>query len=138
MKSSIRYTILLVSLALYIYSLFQPAFTCKNDRTGWLGYEVLFFGWLGLLSLDPRWFANIGLLLAWFKFLSPTAKVPLLELVSPFILLSAITALVLFNPIGCPGVDTPTAVSGLALGGYLWVAANLVTFCGLFALSKDD
>ncbi len=136
MKQSLRYTFLLVCLVLYICCLFQPAFTCQNDRAGWLGYEVLFLGWLGLLSLDPRWFANIGLLLVWLKLLSPSTEVPLLKFISPFILICAISALVFFSPIGCPGMDTPTAVSGLALGGYLWVVTLLLTSLVLFVSSK--
>ena len=136
MKKPLSYIFLFISLALYICCLFQPAFTCQNGRASWVGYEVLFLGWLGLIGLDPRWLANIGVMLIWLKLSSPSINVPLLKFISPFILICATSSLVLFSPIGCPGMDTPTAVSGLALGGYLWVVALLLALFGLFISSK--
>lgn len=137
MKILFRYFFLLVSLALYVGCLFQPAFTCQNGQVGRLGYEVLVLGWLGLIGLDPRWLANIGLALIWLKLLSPTIEVPLLKFILPFIFICAISALVLNSPFACPGMDTPTATSGLTLGGYLWIGAIFSALLASITLIKQ-
>ena len=54
--------LLLIASGAYLASLPLPAFTCATGRS-FLGYEVLLLGYAGLLTLDPRWFANLGVLL---------------------------------------------------------------------------
>ncbi len=140
----IRYFIVIISSVLYLASLFQPAFQCV--RGSWLGYEVLILGWLGFIAIDPRWLANLAFyyIVYWHitKISSKEINKKYLLLVLLFTFLSGLTALFIFSPIGCPGIDTPTGVKGLDMGGYLWVIAlcfisiSTIIIDKLFLLNK--
>ncbi len=123
----IKYFIIGVSCALYVASLFQPAFICIKESA--LGYQILMFGWLGVFALDPRWFANFAFFYVIYchyaKINSKKTNTTLGELSVIFMVIVGATTLFIFNPLGCPGLDTPTAVKGLDIGGYLWVASLL-------------
>ena len=115
------------SVVLFAASLTQPAFVCQGKS--WLGYEVLMLGWLAVLGLDPRWWANLALQFVWRWLFCGSAKpVPKLPII--FIGLAALSAPMLPSGIGCPGMDSPTAAKGLAIGGALWVASLSVAFVG--------
>ncbi len=122
---------LLVSMGLFALSLTQPVFVCHYKGLSWKGLEVLVLGWLALISLDPRWFANAALAYLWWWLLGPAAR-PFPLKSSVFILLAALSAPLIPSPVGCPGMDTPTAASALAAGGYLWSAALVVAVIGAF------
>jgi hypothetical protein len=118
-----------LAITLYVASLMLPAFSCPNT-TSPLGYEVLLTGWLGIIALDPRWIANVGFL--WFVIATLFTKVAR----PPLWLFGAMALLALFSfapAAGCGGAGGAPGVSkGLALGGYLWVAAMaLVLIVGL-------
>ena len=118
-------TVLLCTGALLLYtaSSFLPAFTCAHTKS-FPGYTVLMIGFMGVLGLDPRWFGNIGFVLLLIASLKS----------SPFqrpriMLATAVLALTSFGQAaGCEGGGGAPAVStGLAIGGYLWVAALLAS-----------
>lgn len=52
-----NYLVVLVSLAVYLGSLFLPVFEFQSHSPV-QGFEVLLLGWLGLLALNPAWLAN--------------------------------------------------------------------------------
>jgi len=111
---------LLISILLYAASLSQPVFTCHQPSSR--GYETLLLGWAGLFVLEPRWLANLTLLPVWWYLLRfPSRPLPTRALVITALL--AISVPLWISPVGCPGVDTPTAALGLALGAYLWLIA---------------
>jgi hypothetical protein len=121
-KRAMPYSRLLASLALllFIASLLPPAFTCKSGIE-FSGYAVLSFGWAGILGLDPRWFANIGFLVLVARCFANPKRFPRIALAAALLAASS------FAPAaGCPATGgAPAMSSGLALSGWLWVAAIL-------------
>ena len=109
-----------IAVILYVCSLFLPAFTCGSTKS-FPGYGVLAIGYMGLLVLDPRWFANIGFVWLTVACLrSSSSRHPIVAGVT------ALLALASFAPAaGCEGGGAPGISTGLAFGGYLWVAALL-------------
>jgi restriction system protein len=136
MRTPLRIAVAAVSVAAFVAACFQPAFLCQHGGRSWAGYEVLAIGWLGVVGFDPRWWANVCLVLLWRWLLLdkprgfPRVSFSLCLLVAP-------SALVLNSPIGCPGMDTPTPAIGPAAGSYLWAAALLVAAIGSALASRQ-
>ena len=115
-----------ISVVLYMISLFLPAFDCgEGRRPSWLGYEVLESGWLGIIALEPRCYANIlyfycVVLGAVQKKYKPNPYIVF------FLFISAVSSPFFPGWVSCPSVDTMTSAKGLAVGGYLWVCAIIL------------
>lgn len=109
----------IVAVILFAASLALPAFVCPMGVVGYRGYHVLATGWAGLLGLDPRWFANIGFLVLVARSLVAPGKLPWVAGAT------ALLAVLSIAPAGgCPAPGGAPAMSaGLAIGGWLWVAA---------------
>jgi hypothetical protein len=65
MKQSLTTWILYLSFSAFLLCMFLPAFIFR-DTNEYLGWGVLLFGPLGLLSLSIAWFANPLLCFSWF------------------------------------------------------------------------
>lgn len=121
--------LLLLALAGYGASLFTRPFACVSGEGMW-GYEVLMSGWVGLLGLDPRWYANPAMLwmacCAWFGWRSWFT-------LSGAVLCIVLAAAAVLPAPGCAGGPGSLAMSrGLQVGGYLWmVSVVLVAFSAL-------
>jgi hypothetical protein len=130
MTNHIPRTISLIAVPLYALSLFHPAYVCKG--TDMMGYGILVLGWLGVVMLDPRWFANVG-----FAFLLVmTFKGRLAGHVALFTGLLALGAFLPAAACGAPGGSLDTS-KGIALGGILWVAAILMACLANQLLPRD-
>jgi hypothetical protein len=115
-------TLSLVAAGCYAASLFLPAFSCAHTA-GFPGYIILAVGYMGLLALDPRWFGNLGFAFLLFLTLKTSARSR-----PGFVGGTALLALAaLFSAPACGGAGgAPVISTGLALGGYLWMAALLL------------
>lgn len=122
-QNRLRKLSLLTSEFFFALSLFFPAFQCH--RPSWLGYEILFLGYMGILALDPRWLANIFIIFIWIWLAQPSIKAPPKKM-SVLLIACGVSAPLYPSHVGCPGMDTPTAATGLALGGYFWAASLVV------------
>jgi|688.fasta_scaffold637574_2 hypothetical protein len=115
-------TVRLCVIAVFFYacSLFLPAFTCGSNES-FPGWGVLALGWMGLITGDPRWFANLGFILLTVACLRPsTSRHPIAAGITALLALASFVA----PAAGCEGGSgTPNWSTGLDLGGYLWVAA---------------
>lgn len=90
-------------------------------------------GWIGLLTLDPRWLLNPLFFLVTLSNISPTKiKVPNKITYAILLILGASTAL--FIPaLSCgEGPGAPGLSVGLVTGGYLWVTAIILGGLGVF------
>lgn len=119
MPRSLTLLLCLCAIGLYGASLFFPAFTCQYKQS-FPGYTVLAIGYMGLLGLDPRWFANICFVVLLASSLKSSCQI------RPFVAAAtAILALASFaSAAGCEGGGgAPSMSTGLALGGRLWVGA---------------
>ncbi len=112
------------SMVLFLASLFFPALNCVG-RVGPTGWDVLIGGWMAVLTLDPRWFANVLLLRTWsWSIKDRTAPKPTKSAcVAAVMAVTSLMVPAMACGIGAGGAEPST---GLAFGGYLWVAA--VTF----------
>ena len=129
----LRYFLLFpaVSMGIFAISLMQPAFTCSNQASH-LGYDVLLMGWMAILVLDPRWWANVAVLYLWWWVIVPNERL-FPKKINYFVLLAAAATVFLPSPVGCPGgAGARDAATGLASGGYLWTAALVVAVIGTF------
>ncbi|WP_331983692.1 hypothetical protein [Chitinimonas sp.] len=114
-----------LSVGLYIASLTQRVFVCPPGQLSWHGYEVLIYGWTSLMSLDPRWLANLPLWLVWLYLFTPAAKVrPRYSIAA--LVLTGISLPYIPNIAGCFAADFPQRTHGLASGAQLWLAAIAV------------
>ncbi|WP_331352963.1 hypothetical protein [Cellvibrio sp. UBA7671] len=112
--------IIIFSLMLFAISMWLPAFECTRDSLK--GYEVLISGWLGIIGLDPRWYANV--LYAYVIFRSLINKNYTPSTISSALLVSAaIASFVFISPLACPAMDTMSPSKGLAVGGKVWCSA---------------
>jgi hypothetical protein len=111
-----------LALTLYACSLFFPVFSCEHYES-LLGYEVLLVGPLGLLLADPRWLGNVCFVaLAVFTLRLAAFRRPVWAgLTAAFAISST-----LWPAQGCSGGGAMNSALGLALGGYLWIAALLL------------
>jgi hypothetical protein len=121
------------AIGLFLCSLFLPVFLCASKS--FIGYEVLAMGWMGVLGLDPRWFANIGfILLIWRSMHSQNAAPWLIAVTAVFAIASLLPAAGCAAPGGAPGTS-----KGLALGGYVWLAAMLsACWANLMSVATTD
>ena len=112
--------IIIFSLLLFAISMWLPAFECTRDSLK--GYEVLISGWLGIISLDPRWYANVVYAYVIFRNLINKNYTP--STISSALLVSAaIASFAFISPLACPAMDTMSPSKGLAVGGKVWCGA---------------
>ncbi|WP_341676135.1 hypothetical protein [Niveibacterium sp. SC-1] len=118
-QNPVSYSLVAVSLALYGVSLALPTAVC-GDLKSYRGYEVLEIGLFGLLTLDPRWFANIGY---------GVMVVSALRISSDKAWIATFWAVILATPtlfipfLGCAAMDHPEWSEALGPGAYFWIAA---------------
>ena len=119
----------LAAIGLYGSSLLLPAFTCAHTKS-FLGYAVLAVGYMGLLGLDPRALGNVGFVLLLISSLRAPMKFrPRIAAATAILALASFA-----GAAGCEGKGgAPEASTGLALGGYLWVAALLLACAASFS-----
>jgi hypothetical protein len=134
MRKTLTVSLCASALCLYGASLLLPAFSCVHTKS-FPGYGVLAFGYMGLLALDPRWFANIGFALLLIATLRSKPAV------RPGV--GGVTAmLALFSFAGAAGCEggggAPEVSTGLALGGYLWVSALALACAANFSVREHQ
>lgn len=135
---SVRNLGALVAIALYLSSLYLPAFECRL-QTSLSGFGVLTSGYLGFMVFDFRWLGNLTFVamicyLVWWpgRRTFPDSRA--------FLLLPAATLLfsvwALAAPAhGCWSGESPKRSVDLSTGGELWVAA-LVLASVLFVAAR--
>ncbi|GJI99750.1 hypothetical protein RugamoR64_02890 [Duganella rhizosphaerae] len=109
---------------LFFASLCFPVFDCRGFSS-YMGYEVGEVGWLAILTLDPRWFANpLALLIV----VSVVRGRPLrrASIYAVMILLAALSCLIVPAMACGSGAGGPEPSTGIRLGAYLWIAAMTV------------
>ena len=120
------------ALATFLLSLSLPAFECSSKSL--VGYEVLVMGWAGLLGLDPRWLANIGLAVLLVRTMLGKPIKLWITITTGLLAVASLAPAA-----GCPAPGgAPAMSSGLASGGYLWVGAILLASLGAFVGRKVD
>jgi len=127
-----------MSVAFYTISLFLPSFNCgEGHRPSSVGYEVLVQGWLGIIALEPRWYANIFYF--YFVVLGITQKkYKPNPYVVFFLFISAISSPIFPGWVTCSAGDVMAPAKGLAIGGYLWVCAILLVVIPALPEWKDE
>ena len=106
-----------------------------------MGYDIAWSGWMAVLSLDPRWFANpLALLIASAVFRDKSLK--RVSVYSALVLVAALSCLVVPAMACGSGAGGPEPSTGLKTGGYLWVASMsifaLIGFAWQSASPEND
>lgn len=111
-----------ISSILYLSALLSPSAIIPNFEIGtpevWYGYQIMYTGYLGLVSFQPAWFANPFYLLALYKL---NSKISIRITCAAIIL--ALCAPLIF-------------VSDLLIGYYLWIISFVVLLYGNSRLSR--
>jgi hypothetical protein len=111
----------IAGLSFFVASLFYPVFNCRGVSRH-MGYELAWSGWMAILALDPRWFANpLAFLILMAVFRDRALKRA--SLYSALILVAALSCLVIPAMACGSGAGGPEVSTGIEMGGYLWVAS---------------
>lgn len=115
--------LLIFSLMFYVASLFSPA---SIDPHGFIGLQILFLGWIGLLTADFAWLANIFIVISFILNLNKAFRPALfLSLLASFVALQSFS--------GVPvSYSNGTAAPGLAF--YLWETSFI--FLSIYSLRQ--
>lgn len=117
-----RLGFLLLSIGVYVLSLTQTVLT------GWPGWGVLLFGWLGALSLVPAnctWLANVFLFYCWIGIAVSYRQFAMLFSVLAVVFASAF----LFCSEVVTGEDgSPIPIEGYFPAYWLWLSSTMVAF----------
>jgi hypothetical protein len=124
--SAPQIAIQLLSIGLFVWSLALPAFVFEYPRWNLSGMEVLAKGWIGILVLDPRWYANVLFLFCLGgNFFREGYRFP--PVIGMALVLSS-----LFLPIYYFPQDHGVLVDHLGLGVYVWALALSIVFMSSF------
>ena len=124
MSRNQRLFFLVFSISLYISSLMTPAFYIDENQVLRMGYEVLATGWIGIILLEPRWYANIIYLYVCFSVFKGSRSGS--GIAALFSLLLALSSLII--PIHVLNNATrEIPVDHLGIGAYVWAIAIFLT-----------
>ncbi|MBX3678491.1 MAG: hypothetical protein KF853_15865 [Rhodocyclaceae bacterium] len=128
---AIRKAIVAFACALYALSLFLPGLLFER-RAPLPGYEILMFGWLGILSFDFAWYGNpMFVLSAIFLGFKHARKSAFTSSVGFFLGFLAVFAKEWwFNE----GAGTP--IKELGIGYYIWMCSFLLLMFGSFFMPE--
>lgn len=125
MDSTYRYSHIDVSWGLFLVSLLSPAFYQGDPHEPQFGYYLLTVGWVGILSGQIGWLANLGLTVSTLCKNSRYYS----AIISVFNVAVALQFLTLHRlPRGSTGNYTP--ITGYGWGYYLWLSALIVMAIG--------
>ena len=126
-----RVVFLLLSVGLYLLSLTQTALP------GYLGWEVLLFGWLGIFQTiaNTTWIANVTLLASWIANITSERVVA--------VSLSVITVVVAAVFLVCKNIimgedGTLRPIEGYFLGYWLWLASMITALVSALLKASPD
>jgi len=116
------------ALLIYCISLCLPVWSVKGGNAI-RGFEALSIGWLAIITLDPRWFCNIVLILAYLNIFKKYEE----KYATRCFILAALGTTSIFGPYHA-GLSMGTfdlfEGTGLTWGGYFWILS-----LWLFAIS---
>lgn len=130
MRDDLRLSSLIVSVALLLAALIPRTFSCAAGAESLPGWQVAMLGPIGILGLEPRWYANLALAHTWYRLAKPTRTGRLLWASVVLLALAAVSAIYIPSPLGCLANKQEFASESLALGGWLWVASAGTSIAG--------
>ena len=125
-KSKFKTIVFIVSIALFISSLFNICFCTNNGcRTS---IEVLLMGWLAMLTggAAATWMANPFLIVAWILLVKNRKNAWLFAFIASIISLSFLTFKVIIED----EAGHYNSISSVRLGYWLWLSSCVTTFIG--------
>ena len=130
---------LLISVALFLISLSQPAMLLDGSPTGdrWECLVLLCMGWIGVFGGVFAWLANPALAIAWIFLLLRKNRHAAVSLIISL----GFALTFLFEKHwerDTSGTNTAN-ITGHGIGYWLWIASIVVALTGaLFAMKTDD
>jgi hypothetical protein len=129
-----KLALLAVACVSYGASIASPAFSCGDQAAH--GYDILVFGWLGLVRGDPRWLANLLFVAALVRVgTAGDRQIHAAWLVVTFaaVLLAAFSFILPAEVCGDAGAVGPHM--GPLIGAFLWTAA-MVSVAALVLIQR--
>lgn len=120
---------LILSISLYVLSLWLHPFYIEGDSRGTIGFLPLIMGWAYSLTLSPgglAWLANPLIITVWFKYYERPKLSLVLSVVSCIFILSFLS--VEFLDIAEEG--HPEKIIGYGPGYWLWLISCLILIIG--------
>ena len=130
-KSKIKTTVLMVSIGLFAFSLFNVAFYTETDFRS--SIEALLMGWLAMLTggAAMTWMANPFLIVSWIFLVKNKKSAWIFGLISSLISISFLK----FHVIIEDEAGNYNVISRAGLGFWLWFSSCLTAFVGSLILS---
>ena len=132
-RQHLRWGLLAISVAMYVYSLFLPALLFQH-REALPGSHILAWGWWGMLLLEFAWFANPAYIVAILAYKRKNNRLSKQANIAAIVLgLTSFHAKEWwFNE----GSGTP--IVGLGTGYYVWMLSFCILLVGCLVASAPN
>lgn len=135
MQSRVSITLLILSLGLYVASLFSDGFYIQtaHARDATIGWALLQFGWLSLFNGIIAWLANPLLIAGWVMLRLHRERAAALFAVTA---LACSSSFLLCQTIITAEAGSPERIDGYGLGYWLWLASPAVLVAASLVAAK--
>ena len=119
---------IVVSAVLWAISLLQPALLVNGEHGNWYGMDILAIGWVGILTWQFAWLANVTLILTWIMSWMLRIRVMMVTL---FLTIILATQVFLTNTMSIPLNESGACcieILEYQSGSYFWFA-SIVVMC---------
>lgn len=125
-----------LALSIYCISLCLPVWSVKSSKAI-IGFEALSIGWLAIITLDPRWFCNTVLILAYLNIFKKYRE----KYATRCFILAAIGTTSIFGPyhagLSMGNFDLFEG-TGLTWGGYFWILSLWLFSISAYLKNEGD
>lgn len=134
-------TLLALSIAVYLASLFPDSFCIGDSCSDWPGWGILLIGWMAVLfsPANATWIANPLVFASWFALFLRFRR---LSLALAGVACAVALSFLLFDEVQSSEGGRLRPITGTALGYWLWVVsmalAGLAAGAGLWRQGKSS
>lgn len=137
MRTRVSITLLMLSLGLYVASLFSDGFYIQtaHARDATIGWALLQFGWLSLFYGIFAWLANPLFIAGWMMLVLHQKRVAAIFAVTA---LACSSSFLLCQTVITQEAGSPELIDGYGLGYWLWLASPAVLVAASLVAAKTS